>query len=494
MAVSAWPTITLILVVAFFVQSARPVNHDIAYYFFIGRGILSQSVVLYRDYIDPNFPLASFSMIPAVWVNEHTRLNPQQAITVYVLAIALLSFMLTRAAARKFQLNPVQNFAWQAALIAGYCFIPGYEFGQREHLIAMLLVPYVVTAASRSKGMSLPFGLAFAIGAGAGIGIGIKPFAGLIVLAVEIAILSRRRRLRAILRPETVAIALVLIAVISDLFLIHWRYFGIARWLVAFYPAYDNWPMVVSTAAIFTVLFIITRGLTPQPDMRVPILMELDRVATAGAIGAMAEFIVQMKGWPYHVLPLAYLLFLVAGLCLLQMPLKLRDLRSWIALLALLMIGAGFPTTLGASPATDDLTALERRIDQSKGPFYVLSTSGSPSFQLAVATGHSWASRFPMLIMLPELAAAHGDPKVAHWETWFRNAIAQDLKSHRPTLVFVPLFQDQAMPAGFDVLGWFKQDPGFRREWQSYEAAGVAGNYAVFQRSRMPQADSSEAR
>lgn len=482
MSVATWPVIGLLLVLAFFAQLQRPLNNDVAWFFVVARGTVFQGGTLYRDYIEPNFPLASLSLVPAVWISEQTPLSPQEAITVYVLAVALASFMLTAAAAQKLQLAPAQQFGWRLALIAGYCFIPGFQFGQREHLVSMLMLPYLVAAANRSCGLQLPRKLAIAIGVGAGIGIGIKPVAALIVAAVEVAVFMRRRRLITVLRPEIFAIVFVLIAVAGDLFLVHRQYFSIARWVPTLYQAYDNWPLLVFTGSTFTLLFFLIRSSKPRRESSEPLLLELDWVVTAGVIGAMAALIIQLKGWPYQALPVAYFLFLLAGLPLLQRLPRLRAAQARVPLLALFTIGVWCPAVLGGSPPTRDFAALEQRIRESKGPFYVLSTDVWPAFPLALTTEHEWASRFPCLIMLPGLVAAKRDPNISQSETWFRSAVAQDFGRYRPTLVFVPLFQDQAMPAGFDVIGWFEQDAAFRREWQSYRSAGVIQNYAVYQR------------
>lgn len=420
-------------------------------------------------------------------MSKQAGISAQAAITVYVLAIAVVCFLLIDAAARRLQLTPTQHFAWRLVLIPGFCFMPGYQFAQREHLISMLLLPYLVAAANRSPGSQLPRSLAIAIGVSAGIAIGLKPLAALIVAAVEVAVFIRRRSLTTVLRPETLAVALVLIAVAGDLFLVHWRYFGVARWVLSVYQGYDNWPFLARMAGTFTLLFVVIRLSKRWFETSEPLLMELDWVATAGVIGAMAAFAIQKKGWFYQALPVDYFLFLLAGLPLLQPPGRLRFVHAWVPFLVLSVIGVLFPIYFGQPHSTRDFIALERRIDETKGTFYVLSTNVWPGLPLALTTGHEWASRFPCLIMLPGLIAADRDPSASQWEKWFRNAVVGDFKRYRPMLVFVPLGQDDAIPAGFDMLGWFEQDAAFRREWQSYRSAGVVGNYTVYQRWQTPE-------
>lgn len=54
--VATWPAVSLILIVAFFVQIGRPLNHDVAWFFYVARGTVFHGGVLYSDYIEPSFP------------------------------------------------------------------------------------------------------------------------------------------------------------------------------------------------------------------------------------------------------------------------------------------------------------------------------------------------------------------------------------------------------------------------------------------------------
>ena len=63
--------------------------------------------------------------------------------------------------------------------------LPGQDFGEREHLLLLLALPYLLLAAARAVGREIPASHAVAIGLLAAAGLLIKPHFVLLWLAIE---------------------------------------------------------------------------------------------------------------------------------------------------------------------------------------------------------------------------------------------------------------------------------------------------------------------
>src|SRR5271156_2544591 len=86
--------LALLLPWAALLQPPHPINQDAAWFFYVARGVMNGGG-LYRDYIEPNAPLASLSLVPAVWLGRVLGLGPGMAVEVLVLAYASLALALS---------------------------------------------------------------------------------------------------------------------------------------------------------------------------------------------------------------------------------------------------------------------------------------------------------------------------------------------------------------------------------------------------------------
>jgi hypothetical protein len=86
-------------------------------------------------------------------------------------------------------------------------------------------------------------------------------------------------------------------------------------------------------------------------------------------------------------------------------------------------------------------------------------------------------------MLLPGIVAAEAHGATSRWEAPFRQAVADDLASFKPPLIFVQTEQLPGLPRHFDVLAWLLRDPRFAKQWASYRQDGVADRYfAVYRR------------
>ena len=74
-------------------------------------------------------------------------------------------------------------------LAAAFLFIPGFSFGQREHLLALLFMPWFMLRVARSQGAQVSIAEAAFIGVLGAVAICLKPHAILAPLALEAMLL-----------------------------------------------------------------------------------------------------------------------------------------------------------------------------------------------------------------------------------------------------------------------------------------------------------------
>ena len=185
--------------------TVRPLWSDQTWLLFAARRLLD-GARLGSDLIETNPPLIIWmSEIPvaigrALDIRLPTALQGCLVVLV-VFSVTWSAVLLQRGAAGD------RRFACWFALLMLFATVvhPWLEYGQREHIMLLLVVPYLVMASRRIDGEAPPTGEALAAGLCAWIGFLLKPHHLLVVLAVEALVLVRGRDFRSLYRPEIAA-------------------------------------------------------------------------------------------------------------------------------------------------------------------------------------------------------------------------------------------------------------------------------------------------
>ncbi len=464
---------------------AHQINHDTAWFYYVARGVLNGGM-LYRDYFEANAPMASLSLVPAVLLAKLMPVGPDMAVEIIILAFASLALALSAALLARQQVVGWRLIAVLVTLTAAFVFLPKAMFGQREHILAMFLTPYVLGCAAALSGTRLPAWLGGAIGVAASFAVALKPPFILVPAVLEAAVLARAGP-RWVLRGQSVSLAAgvaITSAATMILFPIYCK--EVVPWAVALYGGYDQPRTVIENVgwiALGMAIVWFAGGLEAGPVARA------NRLCLGAAIiASTAAYAAQVKGWPYQLLPAVMLLFILMAGVIATTPLRPATLRaalfSWLPARLMAMLFAGY-MAFGAT-RTVDLHAyggIARAVAAEPGPFVVLSTAVIPGFPIAVEQDRIWASRMPCLIMLPGLVQAAQRGVTSPWEQPFRDWVNEDMRRYRPRLVFVAPDGPQALPRGFDVLAWLLKDPGFAAIWSQYRQDGVRDRYRMFRLS-----------
>ncbi len=487
-------------------------NHDDAWYLYMGRRALDGGT-LYRDVIDTNPPLIIYLMLPAVWVAGHLGLGVAAVFKayVYVACIAsllvswrLLSFIDGVSAAGRRLIMTVFVFAMlpMARVI---------EFGQREHFMAMLTMPYVLAAIGRANRQPLPRPFAWLIGACAGLGFAIKPHSLLAWLSVELWLALGGRQRRSWRRPEALGCVAAMAA------------YGLA--VLVFVPQYlplaDKVRQVyggMNASGTFLFQLVDIRfwivGLVLMALLRFPATARTAPwVLFAAWTGFLLSAVAQLKGWNYHLYParVVCLLFFVTTITvfLQSVPAMGAMVRGGLrgfgggVIVALLAWGGRYVIESRVAADADlvgQLIAISRA-EAPGGPIAVLSMRAViyPAFPAVIYSGAQWSLRHNSLWFLPGLyEAALREPgpdvrfrspeQMSPLERGFFEEILADLCAKPPSLLLIEPAPPRA-PTGrrsLDLAAYYGQDPRYRRLSASYDRSTALGPFVVLRRVKPP--------
>jgi hypothetical protein len=165
-----------------FATFARP---DMAFLLYTAGRVLD-GARLYVDVVEINPPLIVALNLPAVLLARALGVS-DIAVLRLLLSMALLGSLAFSAWALRLALGVDRTGLRPLVLLLAFALFlaPGNDFGQREHLLVALALPYVLLAVARADGRPAAALPAFAAGLLAGIGLALKPHFLLVWVAIE---------------------------------------------------------------------------------------------------------------------------------------------------------------------------------------------------------------------------------------------------------------------------------------------------------------------
>ncbi len=178
------------------------INHDTAWYLHAGAQYLDGGE-LYRDvFVEVNPPLAFFLALPPVILARLSGLFAVDLFVVYFYLLIVISLIVTwrlLRAGRDLSLVTRRGLLILATVIMTIC--PADQFGQREHFLMVLVLPYLLLTVLTARGLRLSRITAMSLGLAAGPGFALKPHYLLVPLALEAYRFAATRRWQTLLRP-----------------------------------------------------------------------------------------------------------------------------------------------------------------------------------------------------------------------------------------------------------------------------------------------------
>ena len=293
--------VALTAVIGFAAQFFIWPEGDVAWLLTVARRLDAGAVLYSRDLVEFNPPLAIQLSLVAVRVSRWLQIDTILAWRLLVAVLATLALTLSWRLSSDALSDADRDLRASLAVLlsAALLCLPGIMFGQREHLIVLGYVPYLIAAGLRAADVPISRLRGTLVGVALALAVSIKPHYALAILLVELGIRRRRGNWRAIVRTESVVgvIALLVVQAIAAIQFPGYLSFAVPLALT-YYPAYGAAQLrpsyVIYLVAALASLSVraVPRGVAIQREM----------FALAG-VGAFGGYLLQGQGWEYQFLP-----------------------------------------------------------------------------------------------------------------------------------------------------------------------------------------------
>ena len=466
-----------------------PITHDVVGQFWIARQIIN-GAVLYRDIWEINPPLWFWSAMPLQHVAAWLHLPPLRLLVFAVIGMGTASALLLGYLG-----GFTLSIARLAIMLLSFWLIviaPLYDFGQREHLALICVIPYAALIARRSVGASVPVGLALLVGLAAAYGFALKHYFIAVPVMLEGWLILRNRPEWRAVRPETMALAAVALTYGVAVIALAPAFFTDAVPMVrtAYHGYESSWEMMffrpwVAIWLFIAAFFLVYGGAFGRKAN--PLVSALLIVA----IGFASAYFLQRKGWLYHTLPVTGTTALALGIRL-AMP-DMRRLIPTCVGLAILAVPVLLPYKTGAyfnwfQSEIDPVLATVPRGE----PVFIAAADPMWGWPTMENHGLIWPSRLLAHWMLP--AIAHGEvigPNPAPLRavaTKIQGQAALEIRCSSPALI---LFERRGnyvyQPSSFDVRGFFLRRADLRTYLaRNYQELSPTPSLYVYRRVTRP--------
>jgi len=448
-----------------------PIN-DVAWQIWVARQVL-HGVGLYTDILEVNPPLWFWIAVPLVKLSELSGITAYHLLVVCIVALDIAVLLLARRLCRG-----VQSGALIVLLFPMITLFAFFDmFGQREQLVLISIVPYLILISRRIKGLETSSAMAVACGALAAFGIAMKPHFILVPLALEIPLLLRARRLT--FRPELVTMALLLIGYVLSVVIAAPAFFTSNLPMLKAYQGWGNSVSYQLRQPVMGMAFLVLTCWLLYGRPRSTIAQG----ALALAIAFLVAYFLQGKGWRYHSIPaMGFLALAIVAEAECFGPRQMSAAtRASTALAALVLLSLAVPPI--RSIWINDHANAERATADLRPGDVVAVLPGSGYWPLPEERGFVWPLRhmvYWMLAYAPEVGSGKLNP-VAEKSVaeGVRNA-ARDLICHPPQRIL-----EDAGTANLprtELIGFLSSNPDFARLMRAYRRGPDYGQFATYDR------------
>ena len=488
-----WPSLLGLAALSLVLQLGASLNHDTAFTM-IGAERLLDGGRYGVDVVDPNLPLAYWiAVLPAAFAHL-TGLGLGTSAILFTVAAGLAAAALASAVLRCTSLeeaprNALTVFAGAVLLIA-----PGIDFGQREHLMLIAGLPWVLAAGAAAQRAPMPGRLRIAIGIAAGLGFCLKPHFLLVPILVDCWLLLRTRSLTVAMRGENLALGITGVAFALAVILAAPDYLrSVVPDAAAVYWAFDSRPDFLLNLSPLLLPFVLAAVLARQ-DMRFP--HPIAGALLSASAGALLAAVLQFKGWDYHWLPM---LGFAAMACAAAYcgSFAWGTLSPRTAISAALVFAGAFGGLAGDArdmyrsggdaEQVERLASALRENGRAGDSVFAFITSPRAVHPAILAANMRWSAAACCLQWVPaEVRSGErpDDALIRQVAQRKRDGLLRELERTRPSIFLV---DDRPFKLGFggrsfDYLDHFRSDPWFRAFWAGYRERRKVAGYRLFVR------------
>jgi len=448
------------------------VDSDVAWQLWIA-GRIHAGANLYTDVIETNPPLWFWMALPVDTIASTLHLPIEAVLVACIGGLVALSLAATNRLIGHIDTE-------RRALLLSYAALtlvamPWVHLGQREQIALIGTIPYAALIAGRRKGPRISPLLAASIGIGAAFGFALKHYFLITPALLELWLLAGQRRRWRPIRPETIAIVVLVLAYAAAMLAFERDY--LTNVLPLLRLAYGDFgpPSIRYLFGPPAVVSLATLGLLAAHH-RIVRSAPFAGALSVAAVGFAAGYFIQFKGWPYHAIPLL-------GCASVGLAALLAEAKTWPAVLRIvaptLLL---FPLGLAAVEARSNVSQtpdLQRAISGLREGDTVgfLTENTAVPWSVTLQHGFRYASRYNGYWMMSAVYANRRkttpDPRVTLLGQQIVSQTVADFRCLPPRRIIV------ARPTAgtwtentADILPFFMGDPAFADLLRHYRPVG----------------------
>lgn len=491
-----------ILVLFVFLQDQVLFSPDVSYLLHATSQLL-QGGHYGRDIFETNPPMILYVYSPAIVVAKIMSIHMHVAARIYMFFLMSISAVTCLALLIKMIGNKKDYYIslFFGGICVVYILFSMVMFAQREHILLVFILPYLLCTALRLDDKPVNPWLAIVIGLFAGCGFSIKPYFLVTLCLVELLFIFEKRKLFAWVRIESIMIASILIGYLASIFIFQPSYITIILPLLAKYyfsMIKQPWAHIltlpyVSFSLMVTILYPIFRKHDRYPRLGIVIYV--------GLLGMMMAFVIPKNAWYYHAYPAFSLAFLLMLHCFAQhlQPFMNNPLKkSYIAAIMLMIL---YIPLYAEWKFFNKFADLKKYVSTRGLALLFNNLSGDHSINCFTASGIAscfpmvyeikgarYQSRFPFywwyesLVLAENNAKNNTDLNIAKMDKkMLVDAIAEDLNHYKTRWVIVDTKSfERFEKVGFDVIASFSTNTSFRDVWSNYTLYTRLPEYDIY--------------
>lgn len=475
-------------------------NHDSSWYL-VATSKWLHGARLYSDIMEINPPLSLYLTAPPVALAEKASLSPELLFIAWVCGLASISLYWARRLIHNASLGFYGHWIVAAAFIV-LLIVPIANFGQREHLLIIFVLPYLLYQAFLPPATLSERSL---IAIFATFGLFLKPYFLLLPLFIGLFRAFQERKILVAFTLEHWIFALAWIAYLGVIVWVYPDYFSnIVPLGLLVYGAYDiSTTHVVSvpgfigiaTLTIAIVILHATHSTTPRERNTTIVLL-------ASTLAFTIAYLIQWKGWEYQRIPIYSTLCLTLMWTFVISTRYLATTRSGLRGATLFALGVTvvslLPPIVSGPYRNFRAVAFKKFLPLNPSqriPITVFTTEVSASFPFANDRRVDWIGRYPALWIIPGAIRRLNDlhdisPRIrAALEAaldYARTTTVDDVLRTPPDLIFIDIRKPKPYfgEIPFDYVLFFEHDPRFAAFWKCYHDIGRSLGFQVWNREQ----------
>lgn len=470
------------------------INVDIAFLTLSAERLLTGETMS-KAYYDTNPPLSIIVQTPAVFLSSTADIPLHHATSIYIFILLGLSFFATHLLLKNFKnLNVEQRVIILGIFLVMNTLKPGYDFGQKDHILGLALFPLVLAQILITKRIEFNKILKFSTLLAGSFLILIKPHYGLVPAAIFLHRMVYQKRFSVFMDIDFITLAGMAIGYICTIFLFFPDFISIILPDILQYYASDISLSVVQAGIILMVQALVPLALCQMFLKKAhPLISVFSIVATI----CILPFMIQGKGWTYQLIPSDVFSYISFGLLIHHLVFvsmneikikRFKQTASFIVVIGMLAWGIvkSYETNNRSLTHNDyKNTKFVEMINvcSAECPFLVLHDMINVSQELSIYTGQPHASRFPTMwftafLLNAQHALDTGQPTILNQQevneatAKYTNMMAEDFDKYDPKIIFVGLVPNPIKPEeSFDFRAYLieKNPEKFSEIWDRYE-------------------------